>query len=701
MGTGVAPDEQNFPAFPRSKSGGLWKNMKRTFLTLALALLACAGAQAASVNSTLTLTGTATLGLSGFTITGQATMTGVYSGSGTFASTISIAGITSTTLTSPFTITVTGGTLTGTYTEPIAILTGASTADAGNVSATITGGTGSFAGYTGSFPTLAGSSAASGATTYTYSFSGAGTVSTGGTVGPPTPTITTVQNNFGLLPPGLPNYGIAPSALFFIQGTALSNTTTALLSSAAPGLATTVSGVTVSVTSNGTTLQCPLYYLSPTQVDAVLPGTTPTGNATIKVANNGGTSAAFPIVVVQSGFGILSYNGSLAAAYDANNAIITSSNAANPNQVIVLWGSGVGYDSADDDKLYPQQQDNLPNIPMHAYVGGVEAAIAYRGRSQFPGVDQVVLTIPGSVPTGCYVSLAIVSGNIVSNSVTIPIAASGRTCSDSNTTLTPDVFQSLAGKTSIKLGILSVGQATLIEGATTKTEGSVGGVFESLAGFATSSSGRQVSIGSCLVLPPTTSGSSTGTFTGLDAGASIAVTGPAGSVTLSSLAALSPAGLGIYGLTSGTVPDTFLPSSGGTFTFDNGSGGKDVQHFNAVLTLPAGLSWTNASQIASINRSQGVNVTWTGGAAGSYVEITGGSTATIGGQSTTVAFLCMAPVAAGQFTVPAPVLLSLPAGSGTLSLGDYSNINLFTAPGIDLGMLSGYNTATIATVPYN
>src|ERR1022692_2331390 len=212
MGTGVAPDEQNFPAFPRSKSGGLWKNMKRTFLTLALALLACAGAQAASVNSTLTLTGTATLGLSGFTITGQATMTGVYSGSGTFASTISIAGITSTTVTSPFTITVTGGTLTGTYTEPITILYG----DSGNVSATITGGTGTFAGYTGSFPTLAGSSSSSGLTTYTYSFSGAGTVNTsGGGTTTPTPTITAVQDAASNTP------NIAQGSIFVVKGTNL------------------------------------------------------------------------------------------------------------------------------------------------------------------------------------------------------------------------------------------------------------------------------------------------------------------------------------------------------------------------------------------------------------------------------------------------------------------------------------------------
>src|ERR1035441_3629905 len=328
--------------------------MKLTFSTLVLALLVGAGAQAATVSSTLTLTGTATLGLTGFTITGQATMTGVYSGSGTFASTISIAGITSTTVTSPFTITVTGGTLTGTYTEPVTILYG----DSGNVSATITGGTGSFAGYTGSFPTLAGSSSSSGLTTYTYSFSGAGTVNTGGgVVGPPTPTIASVLNNYGNIAPGLPNYGIAPSALIAIKGTALANTTTALLSSSSPGLQTTVSGVTVTVVSGGTTLQCPLYYLSPTQIDAVVPGNTPLGTATITVANNGSNSAAFQIAVVQSAFGVLSYNGSLGAVYDANYALITSSNAANPGQALVLWGSGVGYDSADDDKIYPQRSE--------------------------------------------------------------------------------------------------------------------------------------------------------------------------------------------------------------------------------------------------------------------------------------------------------------------------------------------------------
>ena len=112
-----------------------------------------------------------------------------------------------------------------------------------------------------------------------------------------------------------------------------------LISSQSPGLPTTQNGVTVTVTSGSFTAPCPLYYLSPGQIDAVLPGGTPAGNANITVTNNGVTSASFQVPVVQSAFGILSYNGSLAAAYDANNNIITSANSANPNQVIVLWAS--------------------------------------------------------------------------------------------------------------------------------------------------------------------------------------------------------------------------------------------------------------------------------------------------------------------------------------------------------------------------
>lgn len=118
------------------------------------------------------------------------------------------------------------------------------------------------------------------------------------------------------------------------------------------------------------------------------------------------------------------------------------------------------------------------------------------------------------------------------------------------------------------------------------------------------------------------------------------------------------------------------------------------------LNFPAPLVWTNRSSIVAINRSQGVGVNWTGGSAGTYVQIAGSSIATIGGQITAVSFTCSAPASAGTFTVPPPVLLALPAGTGSLSLSGFSNPQTFTASGLDLGYAYAGALSSIST-PYN
>jgi uncharacterized protein (TIGR03437 family) len=92
-------------------------------------------------------------------------------------------------------------------------------------------------------------------------------------------------------------------------------------------------------------------------------------------------------MVVQSAMG-------LDVATDANYNYFSTTTSASPGQTIILWGSGVGADPNNDDRTYPLNQDNLTNIPMTVYIGRISANIAYRGRSQFPGVDQIVVTIP-------------------------------------------------------------------------------------------------------------------------------------------------------------------------------------------------------------------------------------------------------------------------------------------------------------------
>ncbi len=524
------------------------------------------------------------------------------------------------------------------------------------------------------------------------------TFGTGSGGGGNNPTIKVAQNNYSGIAIGLPNYGIAQGSLFYIKGSNMASVTTDLLSSASPGLLTTVQNVSVTVTVGTTSVLCPLYYVSPTQINAVLPGNTPVGNGTIAVSNNGVKSATVPIVVVQSAFGIINYNGTLAATYDANNAIITSTNSANPNQAIVIWGSGVGADPTNDDRIFPQKQNNLTNIPMQVFVGGVSAPIAYRGRSQFPGVDQIVITIPPNAPTGCFVSLVVVSNNsIVSNSTTIPIAASGKTCSDPGNPFTSAVLGGLAGKTTVRAGSLFIGQGTLIGAGNTNTlANTVGGTFASVTSYLSGVGYNQTSIGSCIINTDAPVGTTTASY--LDAGTGITVTGPQGSLTMTPL---SFGGTTVY--TASNVPNNFIPlGGGGTYTFDNGAGGKDVGHFNTSLPMPQSFAWTNSATVTVPNRAQGVTVTWSGGAPGVLVTISGGSSATNIADGTTVSasFVCTAPLSAGSFTVPPAVLLGLPQGSGTLGISVNTGFSTFTATGLDIGSVFG-NVSFSENVQYN
>ena len=489
------------------------------------------------------------------------------------------------------------------------------------------------------------------------------------------PYIDDVRNNYGRIPAGLPNSGLAPGALFFIKGATLSavNDGQTLRSSAAPGLQNTIGGVSVTVSVNGTSFTCPLYYLSPTQINAVLPGGAPLGNGSIVVTNNQDKSVAFATTVSQSSFGIVNYNGSFAATYDANNALITSFNAANPGQTIVIWGSGVGGDPANDDRLFPQKTNNLVNLPLQVLVGGRPAAILYSGRSQFPGVDQIVVTLPADVPTGCYVSLSVIPGTILSNGVTIPVAASGKTCADPGDPLTPTILQTLSAKKTARIGSLYVYRSVDVTSGSTTVD--VSGEFRSGSAALLTDTIGSLSLGNCI----TTSPSPSITSGPLDAGQTINVTSLRGTLILNKKVFSSAT---TYGA---NVPTSFVTVEGGEFAFFNPAPGTDVQQFSTVVSVPSNFTWTNSSALATIDR-RGATFSWSGGSNAAYVVITGVADVTSGYSAS---FRCNAPVRAGQFTVPQSVLLAMPPGPGKLYLEAVSSQQSFTAPGLDWGLLDG------------
>jgi uncharacterized protein (TIGR03437 family) len=508
---------------------------------------------------------------------------------------------------------------------------------------------------------------------------------------PTGPTITAIQNNSSRIPTGYPNYGIAPSSLFVVLGTGLADPSALVLESTAPpGLPLTLHGASITVVVAGVTTHPALYYASPTQISAVLPAATPVGTGTLTVTYNGAVSAAASILVVPSAVGInyfsqLGVNNSnvnVGVAQDLSGAILTFTNSGSPGQTITLWITGLGADPDDSDTTYTSTPHRI-NTPLQVYFGGVLATTSYQGSAGYPGVQIINLQIPLTVPIGCYVPLVVVTGNIISNVVNFPIHQGGGTCVEPTTGANgTQILQNT--QDTLRSGLVSLVQTNAPSGGTRTVTNSANANFQKYTGLLASATGQIMSPGGCVVGPII--GASVPSLEGLEAG-TITLTGPAGlAVTLSPQ-------LGLKGYSGATLAAGAIPASGGTFTF-HGSGGTDVGSFTTAITLSSPLlSWTNMNVAATIDKTQGVQVTWTGGNPGTYVVISGTSTKTPATNPPIIAgFTCRIAVEAGQFTVPAYILLGLPAGTGgTLLQNDV--ISTFSATGLD----STYAGATISS----
>ena len=201
---------------------------------------------------------------------------------------------------------------------------------------------------------------------------------------------------------------------------------------------------------NGTTTYPILYYTSPTQLAAILPSNTPVGTGQITVTTNGQPGPPASIQVVQSAFGLLLLNQArAAAALDANFKYLGLTNSVDPGEYVNFWGSGLG--PASEDETNSPAPVNLANIPIEVDIGGIAATVTYHGRSTYPGLDQVQAIVPAGVQPGCNVSVVVRTGDIVSNFATIPIASSGRTCSEPALGITSDQLQSVLSNPSFTL----------------------------------------------------------------------------------------------------------------------------------------------------------------------------------------------------------------------------------------------------------
>jgi len=517
-----------------------------------------------------------------------------------------------------------------------------------------------------------------------------------------------IRNGASYALPGLPNSGIAQGSIFIIFGQNLGPAKIVQVSSFPLPTSQGLAGTSIKVTVAGTTVDAIMLYTLATQVAAVLPSNTPIGIGTVTVTFNDQTSAPAPITVVKSSFGTFSINqaGSGAGVLQnvnsqADRPFNGATKAANPGQVIILWGTGIG-PVAGNEAAGPLPGD-MKNLNLHVFVGTTEAVVQYRGRSGCcTGIDQIVFVVPAGVE-GCSVPVFVEIDNIISNFTTMAIAQSGSTCSDPG--LSASVIQQATANGGIRAGSLTVGRLDGDAGKTTTQSDLLGATFVKVSLDALLHAGPIPKAGLCYVsqfpgyVPPSPSY--------LDAG-KVSVTTPVGPYDL-----VSPF-KGVYSL-------SFLPGANGvpgvigdgtrlkagTYTFTV-TGGADVGPVTASIDFPRSFQW-NHDAVTSVNRSQPLVITWTGGSAGALVNILGNSSVAAGTTSDIgTAFSCFEDATKGSFTVPVSILSALPASYTGNDAHAHGNLQVFetfygtpfTASGIDYGTILYDDAYSKGFVPY-
>jgi len=489
-----------------------------------------------------------------------------------------------------------------------------------------------------------------------------------------------VVNAASNAPVGWPNSSIAQGSIFSIYGGNLGPASSPALEYP---LAATLGGVSVEVTSGGGAWNAIPIFVSPGQINAILPDSTPAGAATVTITYDNQTSNPASFQVAAHSFGIFTVNSTsfsqgsaVGIITGAGNRLYSVTSPANPGDAATVWGTGIGASPGDDGSGPPQQID-MPNLAMSVYVGNQPANVLYRGRSTFSGEDQIDFTIPPGI-TGCYIPVAVLIGNVVSNFVTMPIAPGGQSCPDaampnaSSSTGAVELTRIVAigDKTSTKdFGLAFFGNPQFLGNLPLHPIPYIPFLM-------------QVSLpaGTCvggLILPSIFSILSGGP---LDAGPDITITGPNGSEDLTRTPLFytdQPPGR------AGAHMPLYLGPGAYTVSAPGGSEADPVENvgpFSHSFTMPQPLAWTNAGAIASVDRSAGVEVTWTGGDPAGTIQITGAS----------AAFICNTNTSDGHFSIPPFVLLSLPpSGTSTYDLTlSATSTAAFTASGISAGTIN-------------
>ena len=170
-----------------------------------------------------------------------------------------------------------------------------------------------------------------------------------------------------------------------------------------------LNGVTVQVGG----LPAPLFFVSPQQVNFLIPAGAAIGQSRVQLTNAGVLAGPYPLQIAAAAPGIFAFGqrgdgqGAILVAGTGLLARVTRdafSRAPTPGEAVEIYGTGYGAGAT-------------------VTIGGIEAQVLFSGPAPgFPGLAQLNAVVPRDVAVGTAISVRIRAGGVLSNIVTMGIA---------------------------------------------------------------------------------------------------------------------------------------------------------------------------------------------------------------------------------------------------------------------------------------
>ncbi len=514
------------------------------------------------------------------------------------------------------------------------------------------------------------------------------------TVAAQQPTVPTggVVSAASLLPSGAPGANVAPGGIVAIFGSNLGPTPPAGLTGPLP-LPTNLGGTTVTIGG----LAASLYFSSATQVNAQVPYGLTAGPQQVVVTRAGLSSNPINVTVAATAPAIFTQNSNGRGPGAVQNFVTTGAYPLNvyaaaivPGGTLIAYGTGGGTLTAPGPATGFACNNQPFTLTATATIGGVNAPVTFAGcPAGFAGLDQYNISVPATIPDGCYLPLQVFLNGVGSNIVTVSVARNGN-CNSATTGT-----QGFAAGVSSGLAILSRLTAT-IPGLPSLSASSFTATFAKAGPLGSADgSGYPPAGGGCVVevyrvadpnsLPTVGLPNSAG-GTILDAG-TLNLTSPSGQ------AQAIPKGTGgTYSITPSFTGGGFTITTGNwALRGTGGTGANSVGAFGPVnLNIATLFTVTSFGfNATAFSQSQPLTMTWT------CPDPSGEVIASISSVNTTTSIfggaVCTASCSAGTLTVPVSILKQMPAsttGNAQILLfytPAFQNAPKITASGLDFG----------------